>query len=78
MNDPSCHLTLSPTQREVAAPITALARPGRMLLVQGNVGCGRTTLLQALHQALGGPSSQQPISWNRSWKTTLLSSMNFG
>lgn len=46
--------TLSPTQQAVAEQIVALARPGRLLLVQGNVGCGRTTVLRALHQALGG------------------------
>jgi ATP-dependent 26S proteasome regulatory subunit len=38
----------------VAEQIVALAQPGRLLLVQGNVGCGRTTVLRAVHEALGG------------------------
>ena len=38
----------------MAEQIVALARPGRLLLVQGNIGCGRTTVLRAAHQALGG------------------------
>jgi ATP-dependent 26S proteasome regulatory subunit len=46
--------TLAPVQRKALDALVAAARPGKLVAIQASPGTGKTTILRAAHERLGG------------------------